>query len=139
MMAKRILIMGLPGSGKTFLSKELKRLLEQTASVTWLNADEVREKYNDWDFSPTGRLRQSKRMHSLALLSKTEFVIIDMVAPLEEMRDNVDAHWTVWVDTIESGRYEDTNKMFVQPSNFDIRVTEQDAVKWARIVCNAVR
>ena len=58
-MSQRILIMGLPGAGKTTLAKELKKQLEALGkSVQWLNADAVREKFNDWDFSDAGRLRQ---------------------------------------------------------------------------------
>ena len=38
----KILIMGLPGSGKTTLAEELKRILiEDGKSVLWLNADAI--------------------------------------------------------------------------------------------------
>ena len=50
--------MGLPGSGKTFLSKELKKIIP----IIHLNADEIRKHFNDWDFSKEGRLRQADRM-----------------------------------------------------------------------------
>ena len=66
-IAKRILIMGLPGAGKTYLATQLKRRLEAHGqTVSWLNADEVRRHYNDWDFSVEGRIRQSMRMRDLA-------------------------------------------------------------------------
>lgn len=127
--------MGLPGSGKTFLSKELKKRLEALGKkVQWFNADIIREKFNDWDFSEEGRIRQSIRMKVLADQSDADFVIADFVAPLPEMRVNFDADWTVWVDTIEKGRFEDTNKAFVVPINYDVRVTEQDCVKWADFI-----
>ena len=48
----KILIMGLPGSGKTYLAERLQPLLE----AAWYNADKVREMANDWDFSPEGRI-----------------------------------------------------------------------------------
>lgn len=137
---KKILIMGLPGSGKTFLSKELKKQLESLGKkVQWLNADIVREKFNDWDFSTEGRIRQSIRMKVLADESDSDFVIADFVAPLPEMRVNFDADWVIWVDTIKEGRFEDTNKAFVPPETFDFRVTEQDCKRWAKSIVSEIR
>lgn len=138
MMPKRILIMGLPGAGKTTLAEQLKQELEKTNSVTWLNADAVREQYNDWDFTEEGRLRQSKRMHSLSIIAKTDYVIADFVAPLVEMRNNFKADWTIWVDTIREGRYADTNAAFVEPDVYDFRVTEQEAEKWAGFIAEHI-
>ena len=138
-MSQRILIMGLPGSGKTFLSKELKKQLEALGKkVQWLNADAVREKFNDWDFSEEGRLRQSIRMKALADESDADITIADFVAPLPQMRVNYNADWTVWVDTIEKGRYEDTNKAFIVPELYDIHVTEQDCKKWAKVIIDTM-
>lgn len=149
MTAKRILIMGLPGAGKTTLASALKNWLERNsflfhphaetqdtsrAQVKWINADDVRKKYNDWDFSHEGRIRQSIRMRELADSFFNDFVIADFVAPLPEMRHNFKADWVVWMDTIDQGRYEDTNKMFVDPEVYDFRVTEQNAEKWAEFI-----
>ena len=138
-MVKRILIMGLPGAGKTYLAERLKKRLEEHGNtVGWLNADEVRRHYNDWDFSKEGRIRQSLRMRELADTSNTDYCIVDFVAPLPEMRHNFKADWTVWMDTIDAGRYEDTNKMFVEPEIYDFRITEQDADKWADFICEHI-
>jgi adenylylsulfate kinase len=133
---KKILVMGLPGSGKTYFADKLKAYLESNseyfspafelatsrATVKRLNADEIRTKYNDWDFSHEGRVRQSIRMRELADSLLKDFVISDFVAPLPEMRHNFKADWTVWMDTIEQGRFEDTNKMFVPPDVYDFRI-----------------
>lgn len=131
----RILIMGLPGSGKTTFAKALKGKLPSSVHY---NADEVRKLNNDWDFSHEGRIRQSKRMYELAEGSNAEYVICDFVAPLVEMRNNFKADWTIWMDTIDQGRYEDTNKMFIEPDIYDFRVTEQNAEKWADFVAEHI-
>jgi energy-coupling factor transporter ATP-binding protein EcfA2 len=134
-MAQRILIMGLPGAGKTTLAEKLQSfLINNSKTVTWLNADEVRKEYDDWDFSTEGRIRQSKRMYELSTKSESDFVIADFVAPLVEMRDNYSADWTIWVDTIREGRYADTNKMFIEPESYDFRVNEQDSEKWSEFI-----
>ena len=158
MSAKRILIMGLPGSGKTYFAERLKKYLEENGDmekidpmrfalyegvppdsyydvkVDWFNADEIRKRFNDWDFSKEGRIRQSLRMFEFAIKCTGDFVICDFVAPLPEMRHNFKADWTIWIDTIDQGRYEDTNKAFVPPDVYDFRITEQNAEKWVEFV-----
>ncbi len=128
--------MGLPGAGKTYLAQHiLEHLQNEKKRVSWLNADDVRKKYNDWDFSREGRIRQSLRMRELAdSVNNVDFVICDFVAPLPEMRDNFKADWTVWVDTIKEGRFEDTNKVFEQPTEYDFRITEQHGEKWGEYI-----
>ena len=157
-MTKRILVMGLPGAGKTYLAQALKKYLETNGDlmkinpgrvmnyegipdpgfmnigVDWFNADDIRKKYNDWDFSNAGRIRQSLRMFQFAIECTGEYVICDFVAPLVEMRNNFKADWTIWVDTIKESRYEDTNKAFIPPEVYDFRVTEQNAEKWAEFI-----
>ncbi len=138
-MNKRILIMGLPGAGKTYLAERLKKKLQSSGkTVGWINADEVRRHYNDWDFTEAGRIRQSLRMRDLADESNTDYVIVDFVAPLVAMRNNFKADWTIWMDTIREGRYADTNKMFVEPEIYDFRITEQDADKWADFIAEHI-
>ena len=154
-MPQRILIMGLPGAGKTYFAERLKTWLEthgrigsermmqyemipsaheMRARVDWFNADDVRRKFNDWDFSREGRIRQSIRMLEFALSCSGDYVICDFVAPLVEMRNNFKADWTIWIDSIEAGRFEDTNKAFVPPETYDFRITEQNAEKWVEFV-----
>lgn len=135
-MPQRILIMGLPGAGKTYLAQYvLEHLQDAKKKVGWLNADDVRKKYDDWDFSHEGRIRQSKRMRDLAdSMTECDYVICDFVAPLVEMRNNFKADWTIWVDTIREGRYADTNAMFVEPEQYDFRITEQNSEKWSEFI-----
>jgi hypothetical protein len=149
-MTQRILIMGLPGSGKTTLAGELKKYLEEHGEinysralnecispdvmVNWFNADDIRRKYNDWDFSNDGRIRQSLRMFQFSMEAGGDYVICDFVAPLVEQRNNFKADWTIWMDTIREGRYADTNAAFVEPEHYDFRITEQNAEKWAEFI-----
>jgi hypothetical protein len=147
-MPQRILVMGLPGSGKTYLAQHILDHLQTAYKVNelsltpvtkvkvgWLNADDVRKKYNDWDFSHEGRIRQSLRMRELAdSMTEYDYVICDFVAPLVEMRNNFKADWTIWVDTIDKGRYEDTNKAFIAPEVYDFRITEQHGEKWGEFI-----
>ncbi|MDC1485291.1 adenylyl-sulfate kinase [Pelagibacteraceae bacterium] len=134
---KIILIMGLPGSGKTTLANELGPML----NAKRLNADEVRKKANDWDFSEEGRKRQSKRMAEFAKKLKEDgsYVIADFICPTKEARSLFPADFVIWVDTIEEGRFEDTNKMFVKPDKFDFHVTTQDAKKWASMILKEIK
>ena len=131
----KILIMGLPGAGKTTLAQALRDLIQDNdKTVEWFNADLVRQAYDDWDFSNEGRIRQSVRMHELAGKINSDYVICDFVCPLPIMRDNFNADFVIWVDTIKQGRFKDTNQVFVSPEKYDIRVTEQDAEKWAKVI-----
>ena len=126
---KIILIMGLPGSGKTTLASELVPLLK----AKWLNADEVRKEANDWDFSAEGRTRQAKRMWTKAQEYKNHgsHVVADFVCPTPAARALFPADFIIWVDTIKEGRFDDTNKMFVKPEKYNFHVTTQDAKNWA--------
>ena len=118
----KILIMGLPGSGKTYLAQRLQPLL----NAAWFNADKVREMANDWDFSPEGRTRQSLRMKSLADYESDNdrIVICDFICPTSETRKMFDPDIVIWLDTIKEGRFEDTNKLFEEPEKVDFRITE---------------
>ena len=134
---KIILIMGLPGAGKTTLAIELAPLLKAKR----LNADEVRKRANDWDFSIEGRNRQAKRMAEQALNLKQDdnYVIADFVCPTPQARELFPSDYIVWVDTIKAGRFEDTNKVFVKPDKFDFRVTSKNAKMWAKEIARDLK
>ena len=112
--------MGLPGSGKTTLAKPFAELI----GGVWINADQVREKYNDWDFTDEGRQRQAHRMRHLAdgIELAGKIAVADFVCPTEELRQLFAADYTIWMDTIPEGRFADTNAIFENPSRVDYHV-----------------
>jgi len=133
----KILIMGLPGSGKTTLAQ----MMVPRLNAVWLNADEVRKEANDWDFSEDGRRRQSLRMRSLAegAVGDNRTVVADFVCPTKKTREHFGADYVIWMDTIKEGRFEDTNKMFEEPTEYNTRVTSKDAEMWAFLVVQEIR
>ncbi len=133
----KILIIGLPGSGKTTLASKLVPLIK----AKWLNNDKVRKAANDWDFSAEARIRQAKRMRDFAEKYKKEghHVVADFICPTPEARKLFNADYTIWVNTIKEGQFDDTNKMFVKPEKFDFEVTTQDAEVWANKIAEKIK
>lgn len=122
-----IQIIGLPGSGKTELAKALKERL----NAIHLNADEVRATVNsDLGFSQEDRIEQARRMGEMARLIAKQGVapvVVDFVCPTDLTRAAFGTpDILVFMDTIEEGRFEDTNKMFEKPTGADITFSSHD-------------
>ena len=134
--------MGLPGSGKsTFAEKLVADLKEVGRSVEWFNADKMREAFNDWDFSDEGRTRQAERMAKFARNAETmnNIVVADFVCPTQKLRNIFKPDIIVWMDTIATGRYADTNKIFEPPTRYDYHITELDAMPWTKVIADQFR
>jgi adenylate kinase family enzyme len=112
----RLLICGLSGSGKTTLATQIATKL----GYVHLNADEIRTKYNDWDFSVDGRTRQAHRMAEEA--NKYTAVVIDMIAPLAAHKSIVKADKIIWMNTKKESSYKDTDTLFVAPIKVDLEI-----------------
>jgi adenylylsulfate kinase len=125
-MPKIILVMGLSGSGKTTLATKLSARLK----AIHLNADVIRKQYDDWDFSKEGRIRQATRLKDLANKSDNDNAVIDFICPLKEGRDIIDADYVIWMNTVTSSKYNDTDQVFVPPkkaykvANLDYNINE---------------
>jgi cytidyltransferase-like protein len=123
-MNRKILIMGLPGSGKTTLAKALVPLL----NAVHFNADAVRANINkDLGFSLPDRIEQARRMGWLCdrVVEAGAFAVADFICPTPEARTAFGAAFVVWVDRIKESGFADTNRMFVPPERFDLRVTAE--------------
>lgn len=120
----KILVCGLPGAGKTTFVKYLKVYLDAyKCGYAWYNADRVREECNDWDFSMEGRERQAARM--LNYSNHHKYFICDMVAPTEEIRKKYFSDfYVIWIDTIQAGRFYNTNAIFEAPNDYDLRIKD---------------
>ena len=118
----KILIFGLPGSGKSTLAEPFAKLI----GGIWINADAVRKQYDDWDFTTEGRMRQAMRMKFLAdgVVMSGKIAVADFICPTEQARTEFAPDYVVWMDTIQEGRFEDTNKMFQAPTKFDYHVKQ---------------
>jgi adenylylsulfate kinase len=141
-MHRKILIMGLPGAGKTTLATALTPRL----SAVHFNADEVRKNINkDLGYSEPDRVEQARRMGWLCdqVVKAGGIAIADFICPTPEARAAFTEHgdaFIVWVDRIKSGAFEDTNRLFSPPTQFHVRVLPTGTVEyWREEVARRVR
>jgi len=132
---KKVLIIGLPGSGKTTLARKLKKSLK----ADWINADKIRKKYNNWDFTKKGVLRQAKRMRIFANKTKKKFVIADFICPYNEGRKIFKPDYLIWMDTIKKGRIPTFDLKFQKPKKYDFRIRKKNARKYSNLIAKKIK
>lgn len=132
----KILITGLPGSGKTWIAQRLQPHLD----CAIYNGDVVRTAANDWDFSLQGRLRQARRMRAICDFERAEgrTVIADFVCPTALTRYIFEADYTIWMDTVKACRYEDTNLLFEPPQSANLVITSHIAESDIPLIINSI-
>lgn len=133
---KKILVMGLPGTGKTTLSLELAKIL----NAVHFNADEIRTKiHKDLTFDIEDRIEHAKRMGILCdIVNRTGiYAIADFVCPIESTREAFGSRqsFVIWIDRITCRNYEETTRIFVAPKQYHVRVTEEKSLsEWLKYI-----
>jgi hypothetical protein len=139
MITRKILIMGLPGAGKTTLTTALAPLLNAVV----FNADAVRANlWPDLGFSHEDRIEHARRMGWMCdrVVEAGGTAIADFICPTEETRSAFGRAFTIWVDRISAGRFEDTNRLFSAPAHPDFRVGRKGtAPYWAEQALSLLR
>ena len=141
-MARKILVMGLPGAGKTTLA----RLLASRLNAVHFNADDIRREINkDLGFSTADRIEQARRMGWLCdqVVKTGCFAVADFICPTENARAAFEAGgnaFIVWVNRVRQSRFEDTDRIFVAPERYDLRVTAEGTPEyWSEEIARRVR
>lgn len=132
-MKRKILIMGLPGAGKTTLARVLAPILK----AVLFNADEVRANINrELGFSHADRIEHARRMGWLCdrVVEAGGTAIADFICPTPETRAAFGDAFIVFVDRIDKGRFEDTNRIFVPPTAHVRIGHEGTAQHWAEVI-----
>ena len=117
-----ILIIGLPGAGKTALATQLAA---KTNSIH-LNADAIRaDLSSDLGFSIEDRIEQARRVGAVARLlsDQDRDVVVDFICPTKATRESFGRFdKIIWVDRINKSQYEDTNAIWEDPLEYDLRI-----------------
>jgi adenylylsulfate kinase len=90
-MGKIYWFTGQPGAGKTTLAKKVyNHILTNLYKVIHIDGDELREIFNNQNYSSDGRIKNVERAHDIAYFMSTKGfnVIVSLVSPFKEQREN---------------------------------------------------
>jgi adenylylsulfate kinase-like enzyme len=81
---------GQPGSGKTTLAKHLETYISSTEKVIHIDGDDLRNIFNNKDYSEEGRRKNIERAQDISLfMSNKGFeVVVSLVSPFINQREN---------------------------------------------------
>ena len=81
---------GQPGSGKTTLSNELIKLINNSTCIS-IDGDEIRDIFNNKDYSRDGRIKNIEMVQNFAIFLEIKGFtpIVSLVSPYREIRENL--------------------------------------------------
>ena len=124
----KVVVFGLPGSGRSTLARELGRALDAVV----LDEDKLFETLNsDLDRSPQGYVESARRIGwvASAVLDSGVNCVCDLLLPTKQSRDSFRIStrevFAIWMDTIDSSKDANANAMWdiLEPVHCNLHIS----------------